>query len=253
MPNILIVDDSISVRKALEITLRNHSMQSASAVSGEQAMEMLEAGEQHYDLLMVDVIMPGMSGLELCQNLKASDRFGHLPLILMSGNVDDDMRAEAREAHADGVLRKPFRSEELIPMVESVLAQAKAAPKPEATQHENVAPSSEPDAETAIAYGDLDALNHLLQTYEDHPRVRDVVILDREGHPIKQTGNVLPENIQMFARFFTNTAGVLGKQMLGEDINDVSIRYGEHEMVIHNLPGHFVVVLMGEGGSGLQA
>ena len=57
----------------------------------------------------------------------------------------------------------------------------------------------------------------------------------------------------MFARFFTNTAGVLGKQMLGEDIQDVSIRYGAHEMVIHNLPGHFVVVLMSDGGKGLEA
>lgn len=249
MPNILIVDDSISVRKALEITLRNHSIQSASAVSGEQAMEMLEQGAQNYDLLMVDVIMPGMSGLELCQKLKNDGQYSHLPIILMSGNVDDDMRAEAREAQADGVLRKPFRSEELIPMVEGVLAHAQAAPKPQATQHENVAATES----AAIAYSDLDALNHLLQTYEDHPRVRDVVILDREGHPIKQTGNVLPENIQMFARFFTNTAGVLGKQMLGEDISDVSIRYGDHEMVIHNLPGHFVVVLMGAGGGSLQA
>ncbi|WP_227102776.1 hypothetical protein [Deinococcus radiodurans] len=83
--------------------------------------------------------------------------------------------------------------------------------------------------------------------------MRDVVMLDRQGQPLRQTGNVLPENIQLFARFFTNTAGVLGKQMLGEDIQDVTIRYGGHEMVIHNLPEHFVVVLMGEGQPSLQA
>lgn len=252
MPNIFIIDDSISVRKALEITLRNHQMGSRSAISAEQALDML--GENaDYDLLMIDVIMPGMSGIELCNTLKSDDRYASLPVILMSGNVDEEVKTQAREAGAHNVLRKPFRSEELIPMIQNILdeaqVQAPAEPEPATTLHENVAEEPTP----AIANDHLDALNTLLQTYEDHPRVRDVVILDRDGHPIRQTGNVLPENIQMFARFFTNTAGVLGKQMLGEDIQDVSIRYGAHEMVIHNLPGHFVVVLMSDGGKGMEA
>ncbi|AFD26906.1 response regulator [Deinococcus gobiensis] len=237
MPEILIVDDSVSVRKALEITFRNHALDSRSASSGEQALDMLDEAAA-CDLLMVDVIMPGMSGLELCSRLKADARSAHLPVILMSGNVDDEVRAQAREAGASGVLRKPFRSEELIPLVQEVLAaHRQTAGDAEATGPAPAAP--------AIDDGDLGALNALLQTYEDHPQVRDVVILDRQGQPLKQTGNVLPENIQLFARFFTNTAGVLGRQMLGEDIDQVSIRYGAHQMVIHNLPGHFVVVLMG--------
>ncbi|WP_288433710.1 response regulator [uncultured Deinococcus sp.] len=237
MPEILIVDDSVSVRKALEITFRNHALDSRSASSGEQALDMLDEAAA-CDLLMVDVIMPGMSGLELCSRLKADARSAHLPVILMSGNVDDEVRAQAREAGASGVLRKPFRSEELIPLVQEVLAaHRQTAGDAETT---GLAP-----AVPAIDDGDLGALNALLQTYEDHPQVRDVVILDRQGQPLKQTGNVLPENIQLFARFFTNTAGVLGRQMLGEDIDQVSIRYGAHQMVIHNLPGHFVVVLMG--------
>ena len=240
MPEILIVDDSVSVRKALEITFRNHALDSRSAASGEQALDMLDEAAAACDLLMVDVIMPGMSGLELCTRLKADARSAHLPVILMSGNVDDEIRAQAREAGASGVLRKPFRSEELIPLVHEVLAAHRPA----------AAPAAAPAA-PVIDDGHLGALNALLQTYEDHPQVRDVVILDRQGQPLKQTGNVLPENIQLFARFFTNTAGVLGRQMLGEDIDQVSIRYGAHQMVIHNLPGHFVVVLMGapEGGA----
>lgn len=260
MPNIFIVDDSISVRKALEITLRNHSMPSRSAISGEQALDILNEGGHDFDLLMVDVIMPGMSGIDLCARIKEDPRHAHLPVILMSGNVDDEVKHQAKEVGAHNVLRKPFRSEELIPMIENVLAEGRAQQAAEAVAdatpvaHENEAPAqAEHEAAPTMAGEHLDALSALLQTYEDHPRVRDVVILDRQGHPIKQTGNVLPDNIQMFARFFTNTAGVLGKQMLGEDIQDVSIRYGGHEMVIHNLPGHFVVVLMSENAAGLQA
>ncbi|MDO4245337.1 MAG: response regulator [Deinococcus sp.] len=256
MPDILIVDDSISVRKALEITLRNHSISSASAVGGEQALEMLRDNPSAYDLLMVDVIMPGLTGLELCERIKADPRYAALPVILMSGNVDEHIRAEAEEVGAAGLLRKPFKSDELIPMVQSALESRRTRQASAASEAAALTESQEEDVlvlGSALDTEALSALSDLLQTYEDHPRVRDVVILDRAGQPIRQTGNVLPENIQMFARFFTNTAGVLGKQMLGEDIRDVSIRFGEHEMVIHNLPANFVVVLMGEVGAGLKA
>lgn len=263
MPDILIVDDSISVRKALEITLRNHAISSASAVGGEQALEMLAENPEAYDLLMVDVIMPGLSGLELCEQLKADPRYAGVPVILMSGNVDEQIRAEAEQVGAAGLLRKPFKSDELVPMVQSALESHRASRAGNAsdadrsatgdTRTDDVAEDDMLALGSALDTEALSALSDLLQTYEDHPRVRDVVILDRAGQPIRQTGNVLPENIQMFARFFTNTAGVLGKQMLGEDIRDVTIRFGEHEMVIHNLPANFVVVLMGEGGAGLQA
>lgn len=249
MPDILIVDDSISVRKALEITLRNHGISSHSANSGEQALEMLEAAPHDYDLLMVDIIMPGISGTELCEKLRADPSYAHLPVILMSGNVDEEVRQEAHEAGATGLLKKPFKSEELIPMVQDTLEKHRGA----ASQPAASTPAESDGDGDRMDHQDLGALSDLLQTYEDHNRVRDVVILDRQGQPIRQTGNVLPENIQLFAKFFTNTAGVLGKQMLGEDIQDVTIRYGEHEMVIHSLPGNFVVVLMGGEKASHQA
>ncbi|AAF12430.1 response regulator [Deinococcus radiodurans] len=253
MPDILIVDDSISVRKALEITLRNHNVSSASAVSAEQALERLAEDPGAFDLLMIDVIMPGKSGVELCEELKADPRYAALPVILMSGNVDDEVKEQAQQVGAEGLLKKPFRSEELIPLVQSTLEDARERRQHAADAVQPPAPATEQPAAEKMDDAALTALSDLLQTYEDHPRVRDVVMLDRQGQPLRQTGNVLPENIQLFARFFTNTAGVLGKQMLGEDIQDVTIRYGGHEMVIHNLPEHFVVVLMGEGQPSLQA
>lgn len=253
MPDILIVDDSISVRKALEITLRNHSLTSASAVSAEQALEMLAAKPEDYDLLMIDVIMPGMSGVELSEKLKADSRYAHLPIILMSGNVDEEVKDQAHDIGVAGLLKKPFKSEEVIPMVQDTLDNYRIDKGKRAVPQSGNEDDELLSVESTINSEALGALSDLLQTYEDDPRVRDVVILDREGHPIRQTGNVLPENIQMFARFFTNTAGVLGKQMLGEDIHDVTIRYGTHGMVIHNLPEHFVVVLLGESRESLKA
>lgn len=237
MTQILIVDDSISVRKALEITFRNHSITSQSAVSAEQALEILE-GDTPFQVIVVDVIMPGMSGIDLCGHLRGQARFKHTPILLMSGNVDDSVRQEAKEAGANGVLKKPFKQEELVPMVEELLEKAAAG-----GDDEQAAPAPEPEIDP-ISQQALNALNEVLQQYEDHPLARDVMILDEDGHPIKQTGNLLPERIHQYTKFFTSTASVLGKQMLGEEIEAVSIRYGNHEMVIHILPSHFVVVLL---------
>lgn len=234
MTQILIVDDSVSVRKALEITFKNHSITSQSAISAEQALEILE-GDDSFQLIVIDIIMPGMSGIELCRHLRGQAQYGNTPILLMSGNVDDSIRQEAKEAGATGVLKKPFKQDELIPVVEELLEKA-AAGGDEAS--DSTSPEQEIDPQA------LNALNEVLQRYEDHPLVRDVVILDEEGHPLKQTSNILPERIHQYAKFFSSTAGVLGKQMLGEEIESVTIRYGSHQMAIHILPSHFVVVLM---------
>ena len=101
MPDILIVDDSISVRKALEITLRNHNVSSASAVSAEHALEQLAQDPGAYDLLMIDVIMPGKSGVELCEDLKADPRYAALQLANLSlgGETDAQPVADVAKAH----------------------------------------------------------------------------------------------------------------------------------------------------------
>ncbi|PJI51950.1 hypothetical protein CTI14_50835, partial [Methylobacterium radiotolerans] len=67
-----------------EITLRNNAMQSRSTVSGEEAMELLHSGAYQCDAMLVDVIMPGMSGIDVCRAVKADGRYGGLPVILMS-------------------------------------------------------------------------------------------------------------------------------------------------------------------------
>lgn len=134
MPRIFIIDDSISVRKALEITFKKHAIESVSAVSAEQALELLQGTNARFDLIMADVIMPGMSGLELCSTLRQQARFQRVPIILMSGNIDEDIRNQAIEVGADGVLRKPFSPDELIPMVEELLQREAAS-----TAQENAA------------------------------------------------------------------------------------------------------------------
>ncbi|MFC6619035.1 response regulator [Deinococcus radiophilus] len=61
--------------------------------------------------------MPGLSGFELCRQLKADDRYRNIPVLIISGNVDPETRQQAHQVGAEGVLKKPFRHEELMPAV----------------------------------------------------------------------------------------------------------------------------------------
>lgn len=248
MPQIFIVDDSISVRKALEITFKRHALESFSAVSAEQALETLAAGP-HFDLMMADVIMPGMSGLELCSELRRDDRFAHLPIVLMSGNVDEDIKRQAREVGANGVLRKPFSPDELIPMVEDLLRAAEAqpaAPVPAAP-----VPAEAPAAQTPAAEpAGVDApsqLERLVAEYRRRGDVEDLIVLDAQGQVVLAGGEAgtpgAAERLPMYARHFVATAGVIGQQLLGDELQAVTLRYAGREAIFHPQGGFLVIAL----------
>ncbi len=121
MPQIFIVDDSISVRKALEITFKRHSLDSFSAISAEQALETL-AGDPHFDLMMADVIMPGMSGIEFGELVRK--RYPSLPVVLTSGY--NEVMAE-RGRHGFELIQKPYVSDTLVRVFRKTMAENMAA------------------------------------------------------------------------------------------------------------------------------
>lgn len=237
MPQIFIVDDSISVRKALEITFKRHALDSFSAVSAEHALETL-AGDPHFDLLMADVIMPGMSGLELCSELRRDARFNHLPIVLMSGNVDDEIRRQAQEVGANGVLRKPFSPDELIPLVEGLLRAAEAgmAAEPEPTQPEPAVTEAAPSQ-----------LDHLVSEYRRRSDVEDLIVLDAHGQIVLAGGEPgspgAAERLPMYARHFVATASVIGQHLLGDALQSVTLRYEGREATFHLQDGSLVIAL----------
>ena len=222
MPQIFIVDDSISVRKALEITFKRHSLDSFSAISAEQALETLAEGP-HFDLMMADVIMPGMSGLELCSELRRDGRFDRL-----------DIKRQAREAGANGVLRKPFSPDELIPMVEELLRAAETA----AVE----IPQPEPAAVSAPSQ-----LERLVAEYRRRGDVEDLIVLDAQGQIVLPSGEAgtpgAADRLPMYARHFVATANVIGQHLLGDELQAVTLRYAGREAIFHPQDGFLVIAL----------
>ena len=116
----LIVDDSISVRKALERILSTRDVVTATAGSAEEALALLPHAEA--DIIITDVVMPGMSGFELCQHIKSETDFSGLPILLISGVVDDEVNAQAARVGASAIVTKPFTPDELFPKLDAALA-----------------------------------------------------------------------------------------------------------------------------------
>ena len=108
---ILVVDDEPAVRRVLQKLLRNHGYDVVEARDGYEALKILEHCE--VDTVLLDVMMPGLTGVEVCRRIRADAKMAHTPVVFVSAAADRKSRREAREAGADDFLSKPFDEVEL--------------------------------------------------------------------------------------------------------------------------------------------
>jgi CheY-like chemotaxis protein len=128
-PRLLITDDDRDLRSTIAGLFQSRGFDTLEAGDGEEALEIVVRQEVH--LLLLDMQMPRLSGLETIRRLKQLDlaqcswRRASLPLpwILLSGALDEQIIAQAREAAAFSILAKPFRLPELTGAVHGALAQ----------------------------------------------------------------------------------------------------------------------------------
>ncbi len=121
MSKILIADDSIAVRKVAERLLTEAGMVVSLAANGTEALAFL--GRECPDLVVSDVIMPDKSGYEVCSFVRAQPNLAAVPVLLISGIVNDEVTRQAECCHADGVLKKPFQGTSLKDRVQDLLTK----------------------------------------------------------------------------------------------------------------------------------
>ncbi len=110
-PTILVIEDSPDTRAIIRVTLAAGGFDVMVASDGSEALHLLESVLP--DVVLIDVIMEGLSGFEVCQRLRASHRTHSLPVIMMSSLAERDVVARAFAVGAMDFLAKPFRGEEL--------------------------------------------------------------------------------------------------------------------------------------------
>ena len=127
MAKVLVVDDSLSVRKVVERALLGRHIEVVCAATGNEALERIERDEP--DVVVCDVVMPDRDGYEICEFVKRHPRLAGTPVLLMSGIVNDEVRQRAAQVQSADVLSKPFAADDLLRKLDSLLASAsKLAP-----------------------------------------------------------------------------------------------------------------------------
>src|SRR5277367_6656225 len=114
---LLVVDDEASVREALALVLDLSGFEVTTAAGGREAIRMLATDSP--DAMILDVLMPGLDGLEVCRRMRAvGDR---TPVLMLTARTEVAERVAGLEAGADDYLVKPFASEELIARLRALL------------------------------------------------------------------------------------------------------------------------------------
>lgn len=116
---IITVDDAATIRKMVSFTLKGAGHEVLEAPDGSDALDALR--NRSVDMVITDVNMPKMSGIELTRQLRTLPHFQKTPIILLTTESDTAKKAEGRAAGATGWIVKPFSQEQLLALVAKVL------------------------------------------------------------------------------------------------------------------------------------
>ena len=115
---IITVDDAATMRRLVGYTLRGAGHEVLEAEDGEDALKVLD--NQRVDLVIADVNMPRMDGIELVRRLRALPQFQSTPILLLTTESDPEKKKQGKEAGATGWITKPFQPDQLVAAVAKV-------------------------------------------------------------------------------------------------------------------------------------
>jgi len=116
---ILVVEDEKDIIKMLEYNLKKEGFRVIDARDGEDALDM--ALREQPDIILLDLMLPGMDGLEVCKNLKRETRTASIPIIMVTAKSQESDKIVGLELGADDYVTKPFSPRELVARIKAVL------------------------------------------------------------------------------------------------------------------------------------
>ena len=199
--NVLIVEDNADIARLLQVHLKELDCATQVASTGDQALVL--AGRQCFDLVVLDLMLPGLDGLEVCRQLRA--RPGYVPILMLTAKSSELDRVLGLEMGADDYLTKPFSLPELMARIKALFRRAEALS----------APAAEPAGGT-LTVGDLTI----------HLDRREVL---RDGEPV----NLTAREFDLLVHFARHPGRVYSRAQL----LDAVWGYG-HEGYEHTVNSH---------------
>ena len=127
---ILVVEDEPDIRKLVQYNLTQERFNVLEAEDGEQALKLLQ--REKPNLVILDLMLPGLSGMELCKLLKQRSDTAKLPILMLTAKAGEADRIVGLEMGADDYLAKPFSPREMVARVRAILRRSEAKPDTEA-------------------------------------------------------------------------------------------------------------------------
>jgi phosphate regulon transcriptional regulator PhoB len=124
-PTILVVEDEADIRKLVQYNLAQERYKVIEAEDGEQALKVLQRVRPN--LVILDLMLPGMSGLEVCKLLRERQETAQLPILMLTAKAGEADKVVGLEMGADDYLAKPFSPREMVARVRAILRRADAA------------------------------------------------------------------------------------------------------------------------------
>lgn len=245
---VLVVDDSLSVRKVVERALTSRRIETVTVASGVEALERIE--REAPDVIVCDVVMPDREGWEICEFVKRHARLGGTPVLLMTGVVDDAVRARARDAGAADILTKPFGAEDLLGRLEGLLPASHANGAAAAPGPVN-APAPAPPAGSAIAISPTrEGLAALLGSLTEVDGVQWAVLADRDGFLLETsaTGGIDAETVAALGACLAGSSGALGRELGQGALLGTMLEYATGLVVVHDV-GATATLTIGVSGT----
>ena len=130
-PHILVVDDNPEIREIIQILLGGEGFDVTQAANGDQALSLL--GEQPFELIILDIMMPGLNGYQICRKIRETS---NAPILFLSARTKDSDKTLGFSSGGDDYLAKPFSYTELVWRVKALLRRRNVYDKTEAAQSE---------------------------------------------------------------------------------------------------------------------
>ena len=121
--NILVIEDEPDIAELIEFNLENNKYRTSIAYNGETGLE--RARKNNPDLILLDLMLPGIHGLDVCRILKTDNQLKHMSVIILSALGQEDNIVKGLEAGADDYITKPFSLKVLLARIEAVLRREK--------------------------------------------------------------------------------------------------------------------------------
>jgi phosphate regulon transcriptional regulator PhoB len=129
MKSILIVDDEPDIVSLVSYNLKKEGYTVSAVSDGGEALDTIKKGD--FNLIILDLMLPGIHGMEICRTLRSNPKTAHLPIIMLTAKGEESDRIRGLETGADDYLAKPFSPKELVARVKAVLRRSGEHRKPE--------------------------------------------------------------------------------------------------------------------------